>query len=269
MSEVKKTDHQTDVLASIKSQVPTAVDKYLGTKLDDALLKILERHTADLIEKYSVLPGPESVKNQESEKSPKEIIRAKKEQDEEKQDSTYSIRSTDKVDLEEFDLKSALFNHMNKNKSANRNTANYHLYHALMEALITDEDAMDKEVADKVKDHKRKHDSDDDDDEGPSAGSNQGKSSKRRRHDSGASGSAQPPRKDDEQSSKKPRESDASASKQHPALTSTGWQITDTRDAGADSSMHRSDPESDHSEQSSDDIPMQDEGNDSDMEDTE
>ncbi|GJW58459.1 hypothetical protein Tco_0105190, partial [Tanacetum coccineum] len=35
--------------------------------------------------------------------------------------------------------------------------------------------AMDKEVADKVKDHKRKHDSDDDedddDDEGPSAGS--------------------------------------------------------------------------------------------------
>ncbi|GJU50715.1 hypothetical protein Tco_1220270 [Tanacetum coccineum] len=32
------------------------------------------------------------------------------------------------------------------------------------------------------------------------------------------------------QSSKKPRESDASASKQHQALTSTGWQITDTRD---------------------------------------
>ncbi|GJZ98277.1 hypothetical protein Tco_0670730, partial [Tanacetum coccineum] len=123
MSEVKKTDHSADVLASIRTQVPTAVDNYLGTKLDDALLKVLERHTADLIEKYSVLPGPESVKNQESEKSPKEIIKAKKEQGEEKQDSTYSIRSTDKVDLEEFDLKSALFRHMNKIKSANRNTA--------------------------------------------------------------------------------------------------------------------------------------------------
>ncbi|GJS82297.1 hypothetical protein Tco_0748838 [Tanacetum coccineum] len=161
---------------------------------------------------------------------------------------------------------------MNKIKSANRNTANYHLYHALMEALIADEDAMDKEVADKVKDHKRKHDSDDDedddDDEGPSAGSNQGKSAKRRRHDSGASGSAQPPTKDDEQSSKKPRESDASASKQHPALTSTGWQITDTRDAGADSWMYRSDPKSERSKQSSDNIPMQYEGNESDMEDT-
>ncbi|GJU58743.1 hypothetical protein Tco_1236509 [Tanacetum coccineum] len=161
---------------------------------------------------------------------------------------------------------------MNKNKSANRNTTNYHLYHALMEALIADEDAMDKEVKDKVKDHKRKHDSDDDedddDDEGPSAGSNQGRSTKRRRSDSAASGSAHPPPKDDDQSSKKPRESDASASKQHPALTSTGWQITDSRDAGVDSSMHRSDPESEHSEQSSDDTPMQDKGNDSDMEDT-
>ncbi|GJW36571.1 hypothetical protein Tco_0059491 [Tanacetum coccineum] len=245
----------------------------LEQEMNNALLKVLERHTADLIEKYSVLPGPESVKNQESEKSPKEIIKAKKEQGEEKQDSTYSIRSTDKVDLEEFDLKSALFRHMNKIKSANRNTANYRLYHALMEALITDEDAMDKEVADKVKDHKRKHDSDDDDeddddDEGPSAGSNQGRSTKRRRSDSAASGSAKPPPKDDDQSSKKPRESEASASKQHPALTSTGWQITDTREAGVDSSMHRSDPESEHSEQSSDDISMQDEGNDSDMEDT-
>ncbi|GJR89562.1 hypothetical protein Tco_0213573 [Tanacetum coccineum] len=272
MSEVKKTDHSADVLASIRSQVPTAVDNYLGTKLDDALLKVLERHTADLIEKYSVLPGPESVKNQESEKSPKEIIKAKKEQDEEKQDSTYSIRSTDKVDLEEFDLKSALFSHMNKKKSANKNTTNYRLYHALMEALIADEDAMDKEVADKVKDHKRKHDSDDDedddDDEGPSAGSNQGRSTKRRRSDSAASGSAKPPPKADDQSSKKPRESEASASKQHPSLSSTGWQITDTREAGVDSSMHRSDPESEHSEQSTDDMSKQDEGNFSDIEDT-
>ncbi|GJX71031.1 hypothetical protein Tco_0308202 [Tanacetum coccineum] len=111
MSEVKKTDHSAAALASIKSQVPTVVDKSLGTKLDDALLKILERHTADLIEKYSVLPGPESIKNQESKKNPKEIIRIKREQGEKKQESSYTIRSTDKVALEEFDLKSALFKH--------------------------------------------------------------------------------------------------------------------------------------------------------------
>ncbi|GJY39942.1 hypothetical protein Tco_0426306 [Tanacetum coccineum] len=134
-------------------------------------------------------------------------------------------KSTDIVALKNFDLKSALFKHMNKIKSANRNTTNYRLYHALIEALITDEDAMDKEVADKVNKEKGIL-------------------------NSAASGSAHPPPKDDVQSSKKPRESDASATKQHPAFTSSGWQITDTRDAGADSSMHRSDPESEHSEQS-------------------
>ncbi|GKE89586.1 hypothetical protein Tco_1567061 [Tanacetum coccineum] len=42
MSEVKKTDHSAAVLASIKTQVPTVVDMYLGTKLDDALLRVLE-----------------------------------------------------------------------------------------------------------------------------------------------------------------------------------------------------------------------------------
>ncbi|GKD65229.1 hypothetical protein Tco_1307337, partial [Tanacetum coccineum] len=49
--------------------------RFLGTKLDDALLKVLERHTADLIEKYSVLPGPESVKKH-SESSDHEAVRS-------------------------------------------------------------------------------------------------------------------------------------------------------------------------------------------------
>ncbi|GJS39075.1 hypothetical protein Tco_0564118, partial [Tanacetum coccineum] len=56
------------------------------------------------------------------------------------------------------------------------------LYHALIEALIEDENVMDKEVADTVKDHKRKlNDDEDDDDEDPPAGPNQGKTTKRRR----------------------------------------------------------------------------------------
>ncbi|GJY47584.1 hypothetical protein Tco_0436647 [Tanacetum coccineum] len=242
MAEVKKTDHSAAVLASIESQVPTVVDNYLGDKVDNALLKALKRHTEDLIRKYSELPGPESSKKPESskrpvsEKSRAEIIRVKKEQEEQRPKSSYTIKATDTTALKEFDLKAALFKTMNENKSANINTANYYLYHALIEALIEDENAIDKEVTDKVKDHKRKHDSDDDeDDEGPSAGSNQGKLAKRRRPNSGTFGSAQPPLKDDDQSSKKPRESD---------------------------------PESEHSKQSSDDIPMQDEGHVSDLEDT-
>nr|GEW36817.1 hypothetical protein [Tanacetum cinerariifolium]GEW37788.1 hypothetical protein [Tanacetum cinerariifolium] len=184
VSELKKNDHSVAALASIQSQVPTVADKYLGTKLNDALLKALERHTTDLIEKYSRLSASKSSKKQESKKIVKEIIIIKWEQYEKKQMVTYTIKSTDKATLKEFDLKSALFKAMHENKFVNRNPANYRLYHALMEALIEDENFMDKDVVDMVKDHKRKHDSDDDDDnddEGPLAGPNQGKTLKKRR----------------------------------------------------------------------------------------
>ncbi|GJX32232.1 hypothetical protein Tco_0242087 [Tanacetum coccineum] len=89
----------------------------------------------------------------------------------------FTIKSTNKAALKEFDQKSALYQTMHANKSFNKNLANHRLYHALMEALIEDKNAMDKGVADTVKDHKRKHD----DDEDPLAGPNQGKKTKRRR----------------------------------------------------------------------------------------
>ncbi|GKG36454.1 hypothetical protein Tco_0444132, partial [Tanacetum coccineum] len=54
---------------------------------------------------------------------------------------------------------------MHENKSFNRNPTNHALYHKLMEALIDDENVMDKGVVDTLKDHKRKHDDDDDDDD--------------------------------------------------------------------------------------------------------
>ncbi|GJU00494.1 hypothetical protein Tco_1110832 [Tanacetum coccineum] len=63
----------------------------------------------------------------------REIIRAKKDQDKEKQDSTYSSGQTDKLDLEEYDLKSVVLSrfHNKKKVSANKNPTNYRLYHAL------------------------------------------------------------------------------------------------------------------------------------------
>ncbi|GJS15656.1 hypothetical protein Tco_0410128 [Tanacetum coccineum] len=110
------------------------------------------------------------------------ILKIKKEQAESQKNPQFTIKSTDKAALEEYDLKSALYQSMHTNKSFNRNPANHRLYHALMEALIEDENAMDKGVTDTVKDHKRKHDDDeDDDDEDPPAGPNQGKKTKRRR----------------------------------------------------------------------------------------
>ncbi|GKC40572.1 reverse transcriptase domain-containing protein [Tanacetum coccineum] len=92
---------------------------------------------------------------QDMSESLEEIIKHQREQERETE-PTYTIKLTDKAALEEFDLKSAFFKFMHKNKSANRNPAKYRLYHALMEVLIEDENAMDKEVADTGKLTKRR-----------------------------------------------------------------------------------------------------------------
>ncbi|GJR37048.1 hypothetical protein Tco_1212732 [Tanacetum coccineum] len=163
VSELKKIDHSAEALASLKSQVPTVVEYYLGSKIGDDLQKVLQRHTTELIQKYSVKPAPEPSKIQtstidlkpESKKSASEIRKIKKEQAEKQKLSKYTIKSTDKVALKEYNQKSALYQTMNENKSFNRNPTNHALYHALMEALIEDENAMDKGVADIVKNHKR------------------------------------------------------------------------------------------------------------------
>ncbi|GJU02625.1 hypothetical protein Tco_1112963, partial [Tanacetum coccineum] len=149
-----------------------------------------DRHTADLIQKYSVKPALESSKiltptidlEQESEKSSLEIHKIKKEQAKKQKMPKYTIKSTDKATLKEYDQKSVLYQTMHKNKSFNRNPANHALYHALMKTLREDENVIDKGVTNTVKNHKRQHDdNDDDDDKDPSAGPNQGKKTKRRR----------------------------------------------------------------------------------------
>ncbi|GKB68770.1 hypothetical protein Tco_0930182 [Tanacetum coccineum] len=58
--------------------------------------------------------------------------------------------------------------------SFNKHPANQVLYHALIEALIADEESMDKGVADSLKQQKKPYD---DDDEDPFAGTNQGEES--------------------------------------------------------------------------------------------
>ncbi|GJS19304.1 hypothetical protein Tco_0447936 [Tanacetum coccineum] len=138
------------------SYVLKVVDSYLDTKVGDVYQKELQKHTADLIHKYSLQHLPELTKKptpttkQESEKIPSKILKIKKEQ-------KYANQS------------------LHAKTSFNKNPANNQLYHALMKALIKDENAIDKGVADIVKDHKRKHDDDEnDDDEDPPAGSKQG-----------------------------------------------------------------------------------------------
>ncbi|GJR28547.1 hypothetical protein Tco_1104779 [Tanacetum coccineum] len=147
------------------------VDHSAATILGDALQKALQKHSEDLIQKHSVKPAPKSSKiktptvniEKGSEKSASEILKIKREQAEKQKTPMFTIKSTDKEALKE-------------------------LYHTLMEALIEDENAMDKGVADTVKDHKRKHDDDeDDDDKDPPAGPNHSKKTNRRTKDSKSS----------------------------------------------------------------------------------
>ncbi|GKD81032.1 hypothetical protein Tco_1347871, partial [Tanacetum coccineum] len=156
--------------------------------IEDVFQMELQKHTTYLIHKYSLqhllelTKKPTPTNEKEYDKIPSEILKIKKEQAESQKNSQFTIKSTNKVALKEYDLKSDLYQSMHANKSFNRNPANYRLYHALMEALIENENDMDKGVADTVKDHKRKHDDDEDNDyEDPPAGPNQGKKAKRRR----------------------------------------------------------------------------------------
>ncbi|GJX60253.1 hypothetical protein Tco_0291643 [Tanacetum coccineum] len=73
-------------LGSTQSYVPTVVDSYLDTKVGDVFQKELQKHTTDLIHKYSLQHLPELTKKptptaeQESEKSPSKILKIKREQ---------------------------------------------------------------------------------------------------------------------------------------------------------------------------------------------
>nr|GEZ24756.1 hypothetical protein [Tanacetum cinerariifolium] len=146
---------ESDALSVVQLRVAKLerMYNYLGSKVGDVFQKELKKHTAVLIQKYSLQQFPELPKNQtptvdleqEFKKSHSKILKIKKEQAEKQKMLKFTIK----------------------------NPANHRLYHALMEALIEDENAMDKGVADTVKDHKRKHDDEDDDDEDPPAGPNQ------------------------------------------------------------------------------------------------
>nr|GEW66621.1 hypothetical protein [Tanacetum cinerariifolium] len=90
----------------------------------------IQKPTIDLVPEY--------------EKSPLEIHKIKKELAKKQKMLRYTIKSTDKATLIEYDLKSSLYQKMNENKSFNKNLVNHALYHALMQALIEDENPMDK-----------------------------------------------------------------------------------------------------------------------------
>ncbi|GKB49189.1 hypothetical protein Tco_0899942 [Tanacetum coccineum] len=156
----------------VTSEVPTIIKDCLGTSLDDTLHKVIQRHTTKLIKEHSVPADVIEVPQQQHkpQKSVVEIRKIKMEQAGKQQETKHTITSSDTAELQEFDQKRTLFETMTKTKSFNKNTKQKALYHALMESILEDEDAMDKGVTDRLK--KRKPD-DADKDEGPPAGLDQ------------------------------------------------------------------------------------------------
>ncbi|GKF46628.1 hypothetical protein Tco_0136430, partial [Tanacetum coccineum] len=108
---------------------------------------------------------------QQPQKSFADICKIKMEQTGKQQETKYTITSSYKASLKEFDQKRTLFKTMTKSKSFNKNPKHIALYHALMESILENEDDMDKGVADKLK--KRKPD-DANRDEDPPARPDQG-----------------------------------------------------------------------------------------------
>nr|GEU32892.1 hypothetical protein [Tanacetum cinerariifolium] len=101
------------------------------------------------------------------EKSTEDIIKIKMKHARKQQEPINTSTSSDTSALDEFDQKMTLFQTMTNTKSFNRSPKQRALYHALIESILEDEDAMDEGVADKLK--KRKQDNADNE-EGPSIG---------------------------------------------------------------------------------------------------
>ncbi|GJZ20713.1 hypothetical protein Tco_0557303, partial [Tanacetum coccineum] len=87
VSDLQKIDLSAKALAALKTQVPSVVDNYLGSKVGDLPKK--QTLTDDL--------------EQESEKSPSEILKIKKEQAEKQKMPKFTIKSTNQASLKEYD----------------------------------------------------------------------------------------------------------------------------------------------------------------------
>nr|GEY81417.1 hypothetical protein [Tanacetum cinerariifolium] len=157
--------------------------QYIGSSLDDALYKMIKKHSANIIKEHSILAEIiERLKQQYApQKSIKDIYKIKMEHARKQQVPKETITSSDTTALKEFDQKTTLSNILTKSKSFNKSPKHISLYHALIKSILEDEDVIDKGVADELK---KKKPEDVDKDEGPTVGSNRGL--KRQRTSKGA-----------------------------------------------------------------------------------
>ncbi|GJZ47918.1 hypothetical protein Tco_0601750 [Tanacetum coccineum] len=135
--------------------------------------KVFQKNVADIIKEHSILAETIERLGQQyaPQKSVEDIQEIKMEHARKQQVPKETITSFGTTTLAKFDQKTTLFETMTKSKSFNKSLKQRALYHALMESILEDEDALDEGFADKLK--KRKPD-DANKDQGPFAGSNRG-----------------------------------------------------------------------------------------------
>ncbi|GJR51330.1 hypothetical protein Tco_1401851 [Tanacetum coccineum] len=184
--ELKQADHSTSILASIRSQVPSVVEDYLGSSLPDALKKVLQSHTEELKKELSEKRDykdviEESIQanviNEVNNFLPKFLPQEVKESLEKTPpslgQSSFQGQSAIQAaeSLSECELKKILYGKMHKIQSHLTHDTYQELYDALTWSMLLDK--LDKVL--------KKRDRGDDQDEDPSAGSNQGKKTKKTR----------------------------------------------------------------------------------------
>ncbi|GKE70496.1 hypothetical protein Tco_1528568 [Tanacetum coccineum] len=113
---------------------------------DDAQTTVLQIHTTDLSKEHSIPANVmEKLKQKyKPQKSVEDIRKVKMEKARKHQETRYTITLFDSTELQKFDQKRTLFKTMTKTKSFNKKTKHKALYHALIESILEDEDAMDK-----------------------------------------------------------------------------------------------------------------------------
>ncbi|GJX35523.1 hypothetical protein Tco_0247080 [Tanacetum coccineum] len=177
VQELKEADNTTILHASLRSKIPSAINAYLRSSLGDALQKVLQKHTEELIKKY-----PQQVDYKEMieesvqanivnenafDKTPLPVAQSSSQ-------AQSSLKAAES--LSKYKLKTIVFEKMDKSRSYQTHDKHQSLYDALLNSLILNDDiARGQANAKKVL---RKRDRDEED---PSDGPNQGKKTKRRR----------------------------------------------------------------------------------------
>ncbi|GJV30698.1 hypothetical protein Tco_1387146 [Tanacetum coccineum] len=118
VQELKHFNQSDFIYEAIKTQVPAAVNKYLGSTLGDTLQKALQKHTEELRQELSQKDVSKTVEinQQEPQKSATEIRKIKMEQATKQQLPKHSVKPFDQDARAGFNQKEILFQMMRENK---------------------------------------------------------------------------------------------------------------------------------------------------------